>query len=93
MTLGSAVAGTVKAKPQRQIALPWTALMAAGSKPAVWTVDPTTKTASLKPVTVGGYEAGKVLIKAGLQPGDRVVIDGGKLLSVGQPVAYEGDRS
>jgi RND family efflux transporter MFP subunit len=93
MTLGSAVAGTVKAKAQQQIALPWSALMAAGSKPAVWTVDPATKTVALKPVTVGGYEAREVLIKAGLEPGDRVVIDGGKLLSVGQTVTEEGDRS
>lgn len=93
MTLGSAVAGTARAKAQRQIVLPWTALTAAGSKPAVWTIDPRTRTASLKPVTVAGYEAGDVLIKAGLQPGECVVIDGGKLLSVGEPVAYEGDRS
>jgi membrane fusion protein, multidrug efflux system len=91
MTLGSAVAGTVKAKVQQQIALPWSALAAAGSKPAVWTVDPATKTAALKPVTIGGYEAREVLIKAGLEPGERVVIDGGKLLSVGQAVTYEGD--
>jgi RND family efflux transporter MFP subunit len=93
MTLGSAVAGTVKAKPQQQIALPWSALAAAGSKPAVWTVDPATKTAALKPVTIGGYAAREVLIKAGLEPGERVVIDGGKLLSVGQAVTYEGDPS
>ena len=93
MMLGSAVAGTVKAKAQQQIALPWSALAAAGSKPAVWTVDPATKTAALKAVTIGGYEARKVLIKAGLEPGERVVMDGGKLLSVGQAVTYEGDRS
>jgi RND family efflux transporter MFP subunit len=93
MTLGSAVAGAALAKAQRQIALPWTALTAAGSKPAVWTIDPRSRIASLKQVTVGGYEAGDVLINAGLEPGERVVIDGGKLLSVGQPVAYEGDRS
>jgi membrane fusion protein, multidrug efflux system len=93
MTLGSAVVGAVKAKAQQQIALPWSALAAAGSKPAVWTVDPATKTAALKPVTIGGYEAREVLIKAGLTPGERVVIDGGKLLSVGQAVTYEGDRS
>jgi membrane fusion protein, multidrug efflux system len=93
MTLGSAVAGTVKAKAQQQIALPWSALAAAGSKPAVWTVDPATKTAVLKPVTIGSYEAREVLIKAGLKPGERVVIDGGKLLSVGQAVTYEGDPS
>jgi len=93
MTLGSAVAGTVKAKAQQQIALPWGALMAAGSKPAVWTVDPATKTVALKPVTIGGYEAREVLIKSGLEPGERVVIEGGKLLSVGQAVTDEGDRS
>ena len=92
MTLGSAIAGTVKTKVQQQIALPWSALMAEGAKPAVWTVDPATRTASLTPVTVGGYEAGAVLIKAGLSPGERVVIDGGKLLSAGQPVTYAGDR-
>ncbi|MDH2384542.1 efflux RND transporter periplasmic adaptor subunit [Bradyrhizobium sp. CER78] len=93
MTLGSPVAGTVKVHPQRQIALPWSALMAAGTRPAVWIVDPATRTASLKPVAVDGYEAGEVLIKAGLEPGERVVVDGGKLLSVGQPVTYAGDPS
>jgi RND family efflux transporter MFP subunit len=36
---------------------------------------------------------GAVLIKQGLEPGDRVVIDGGKLLSSGQPVTYGEDRS
>jgi RND family efflux transporter MFP subunit len=92
MTLGSAVAGTVKTKAQQRIALPWTALMAAGSRPAVWIIDPATRTASLQPVKVGGYEAGGVLIEAGLKPGERVVIDGGKLLSPGQPVTYEGEQ-
>jgi len=67
-------------------------LMAAGSRPAVWIIDPTTRTASLKPVTVGGYEAGGVVIEAGLEPGERVVVDGGKLLSAGQPVTYEGEQ-
>ncbi|WP_027535261.1 efflux RND transporter periplasmic adaptor subunit [Bradyrhizobium sp. WSM3983] len=93
MTLGSAVSGTVKGKEQEQIAVPWGALMAAGNKPAVWTVDPATRTVSLTPITVSAYEAREVLVKAGLQPGERVVIDGGKLLSIGQHVTFEGDRS
>jgi multidrug efflux pump subunit AcrA (membrane-fusion protein) len=93
MTLGSAIAGSAGTKPATEITLPWTALTAAGSKPAVWIVDPKTNTASLKPVTVGVYEAGTVLISQGLQPGDRVVIDGGKLLSSGQRVTYGEDRS
>ena len=93
MTLGSAIAGTAGTKPATEITVPWTALMAAGSKPAVWIVDPNTKSALLRPVTIGAYEAGSVLIKAGLEPGDRVVVDGGKLLSSGQPVTYGEDRS
>jgi multidrug efflux pump subunit AcrA (membrane-fusion protein) len=44
-------------------------------------------------VTIGDYEAGAVLIKEGLEAGDRVVVDGGKLLSSGQPVTFTGDRS
>jgi RND family efflux transporter MFP subunit len=89
MTLGSAVVGTAKRKPVSQITLPWTALMAIGSKPAVWIVDPASDTVSLKPVSISAYEAGTVLISGGLEPGARVVVDGGKLLSSGQRVMYE----
>jgi len=93
MTLGSAVAGTGKFRPVAQIILPWAALMASGSKPAIWVVDSANNTASLKRVTIGGYEAGAVIIKEGLQPGERVVVDGGKVLSSGQLVTYQGDES
>jgi membrane fusion protein, multidrug efflux system len=93
MALGSAIAGTAGTEAAAEITVPWTALTATGSKPAVWIVDPKTSTASLKPVIVGAYEAGAVLIKEGLEAGDRVVIDGGKLLSSGQPVTFAGDRS
>jgi len=93
MTLGSAIAGSAATKSAAEITLPWTALTAVGSKPAVWVVDHKTKTASLKPVIVGAYEARAVLIKEGLEAGDRVVVDGGKLLSSGQPVTYVEDRS
>ena len=93
MTLGSAVAGTRTSKSAAQITLPWTALTASGEKPAVWTIDPTTKTASLKAVTIGRYEADTVVIKGGLEPGERVVVDGGKLLSAGQPVIFDGEQS
>ena len=93
ITLGSAIAGVARTKPATEIALPWTALMAMGSAPAVWIVDPKTQTASLKPVTIGAYEAEAVLIKAGLEAGQRVVVDGGKMLSSGQPVTYDEDRS
>jgi membrane fusion protein, multidrug efflux system len=93
MTLGSAVAGTAKAKPVAQITVPWTALMSSGLKPAVWIVDPATKIASLKTVEIGSYEAGAVVVKGGLEPGERVVVDGGKLLSSGERITDEGDAS
>ena len=93
MTLGSAIAGTAGTKAATELKLPWTALMAAGSKPAVWIVDPKTKRASLKPVTISAYESGAVVIKQGLETGDRVVIDGGKLLTSGQAVSYGEDQS
>jgi RND family efflux transporter MFP subunit len=89
MTLGSAIAGTVRWKPVKQIVLPWSALMATGSAPAVWVVEPRTRTVSFKPVTVDSYQTGAVVIKSGLEPGERVVVDGGKLLSLGQPVTYD----
>jgi multidrug efflux pump subunit AcrA (membrane-fusion protein) len=91
MTLGSAVAGTAKRQPAVQIMLPWTALMATESKPAVWIVDPATKTVSLKPVTIARYETEEVAIRDGLEGGERVVVDGGKLLSTGESVTYEED--
>ena len=89
MTLGGALAGTARWKPVKQIVLPWSALMATGSSPAVWVVDPRTRTVSLKPVAVDSYQTGTVVVKAGLQPGERVVVDGGKLLSLGQSVTYD----
>jgi RND family efflux transporter MFP subunit len=93
MTLGSAVTGTLRPHSAAQIALPWTALMSLGSRPAVWVVDPATDTVSLEPVVVGAFEAGIVVIERGLTTGQRVVVDGGKLLSRGQAVTYDGGRS
>src|SRR4029077_3986126 len=89
----SAIDGSAATNPAREITVPCTALTATGSKPAVWIVEPKTRIASLKPVTIGAYEAGAALIKEGLPAGDRVVIDGGKLLSSVQPVTFAGDRS
>jgi RND family efflux transporter MFP subunit len=93
MTLGSAMTGTARSHSAPQIALPWTALTALGPEPAVWIVDPSTNTVSLRPVVVGAFEAGTVVIKSGLKVGERVVIDGGKLLSRGQAVTDDGRQS
>lgn len=88
MTLGSAVIGIGQAKPQKAIVVPWSALTAQGDSPAVWIVDPATKTTSLRPIEVQTYEAGAFVVRSGLTPGDLVVTDGGKLLRPKQVVAY-----
>ncbi|MCC8979030.1 efflux RND transporter periplasmic adaptor subunit [Bradyrhizobium sp. 10BB] len=93
MTLGSAVTGTVRWKPKNRIVLPWSALTADGTAPAVWVVDPANKTVFLKPIVVDNYETGTIVIRSGLQPGDRVVTDGSKLLSPGQTVTFDGESS
>ncbi|MGJ5179276.1 efflux RND transporter periplasmic adaptor subunit [Bradyrhizobium oligotrophicum] len=91
MTLGSAVTATGFIKPEQRIVLPWSALTATGKTPAVWLVNAADKTVSLKPVTIEDYETGSIVISAGLKPGDRVVTDGGKLLSVGQQISFDGE--
>ena len=89
LTLGSAVAGTAKSHSSAQITLPWTALTASGTQPAVWIVDSATNTVLVRPVAVGGFEAGTVVVRSGLEVGDRIIVDGGKLLSRGQAVTYD----
>ena len=76
MPLGSAVEGTAWSRRLKQIVVPWTALAAAGTEPAVWVVDPNTDKVSLKPIVISGYEAGSIQLASGLSVGDRVVVDG-----------------
>ena len=49
---------------------------------------------SLKPITVEGYETGKVVVREGLQPGEIVVTGGAQFLRPQQVVAFtEGAAS
>ncbi|MDB5485495.1 MAG: Secretion protein HlyD [Tardiphaga sp.] len=91
MTLGSIVTGTGQWKPVQRVILPWSALTAGSNGPAVWIVDPASRAVSLKPVVIDSYETGTVIIKDGLAPGERVVTEGNKMLSVGQIVTFERD--
>lgn len=92
MTLGSPVTGTGKIKPEQRIVLPWSALTASGKAPAVWLVNAADKTVSLRPIEIEDYETGSIVLSSGLAPGDRVVTDGGKLLSPGQSVTFNEDK-
>ena len=93
MTLGRIVSGTGQLKAERRIIVPWSALAATKTSPAVWIVDPATMTVSLKPIVIEAYETGLIVIKSGLEPGERVVTEGGKFLSPGQTVQFDEERA
>jgi membrane fusion protein (multidrug efflux system) len=67
------------------IQLPQRAVMQGPQGNFVWVVDEESK-AQFRPVTVGPLSGDLWLIAEGLQPGDRVVVDGGLKLAPGVPV-------
>jgi RND family efflux transporter MFP subunit len=76
MRLGATVVGSANTPTDQAAAVPGTALTESAGKPAVWVVDPISKTVSLRPVAVQRYEAAAVMIKDGLKDGDIIVTAG-----------------
>jgi RND family efflux transporter MFP subunit len=85
MQLGSVVSATAKGTGKTAVELPWSALTKNISEPAVWLVDDKGE-AQLHNVTVGRYLTGKVIISAGLDGGEKVIVAGGQLLHPGMKV-------
>jgi len=90
MTLGAAVIGEGRFQPCKLVVIPWNALASGNGQPAVWIVDPQTRAVFLKPIAIEAYETGKIMVRAGIQPGDTVVTGGAQLLRPGQVVAFAG---
>jgi RND family efflux transporter MFP subunit len=92
MPLGSTVIGTVSGHAEKAVVLPWSSLTAKGDKPAVWVIDPHSKTTSLREVRISAYETDTIVVSSGLVPGDLVVTSGAQLLGNGTAVelAEEG---
>lgn len=86
MTLGAAVTGSMPVRARKAILLPWEAMFSDNAKPAVWVVDPASKTVSLKPVDILSYDSGSVAVASGLETGEQVVTAGVQLLHPGQVV-------
>ncbi|MGN8119121.1 efflux RND transporter periplasmic adaptor subunit [Labrys sp. 22185] len=86
MTLGTAVTGTGRFQPGKVFALPSSAFFTQNGNPAVWTVDPQTHVATIKPISVDSYRTDEILVADGLQSGDVVVTAGTQLLHPGQTV-------
>ncbi len=86
MTLGAPVTGVAKFQSTDVALLPWTALSRQGDQATVWIVDPSTRTASERKVTIDRFASGIFLVSSGLAAGDVVVTEGVQLLRPGQKV-------
>ena len=75
MTLGAAVfgEGPLPLNSQNAITVAAASLASVGGQPGVWIVDPATSAVSARPITIAGYETDRVIVAAGLRPGDLVV--------------------
>ena len=87
LPLGAAVSGSVVLPPRHGYALPWSALFRDENGPAVWVVDATAHTVSLKPVVVDRFLDNQVIVASGLSDGETIVASGLQLLRPGETIA------
>ena len=87
MTLGAAIIADVVIAQQDRVSIPWQSMFSKEGKPAVWVVDHDALTASLKPVVVERYDADRVILASGIEPGEFVIVDGVQFLRENQKVA------
>ena len=90
MRLGATVTGTTKLAAPPGVEIPASALTEANGRPAVWVVDPQSKTVSLREVDVVRYDPGTAVISKGLENGEVVVTAGVQVLRPGQKVRLLG---
>jgi membrane fusion protein, multidrug efflux system len=90
MRLGSTVNGTVQLDSDKVIAIPASALTELNRQPAVWIVDPSKLTVSLRNIELLRFDPGTVVVAHGLDKGDIVVTAGVQALHPGQTVRLLG---
>jgi RND family efflux transporter MFP subunit len=86
MRLGSTVTGRIKLPAGPGVEIPASALTEASGHPAVWVVDPTALTVSLRDIDVLHYNPASVVVAKGLLPREVVVTAGVQMLRPGQKV-------
>lgn len=85
----------VIAEPQgagraKVLRVPTTALHQAGGVTSVWVFDPVSSTVQAQAVQLGPLDGDEVVVTAGLQPGQQVVVAGAHVLAAGQKVSVYG---
>ena len=93
MRLGATVTGRLELGAGPGIAIPASALTQIEDRPAVWIVDPSTQTVSLRNVEVQRFDPGTVVVSGGLEVGEVVVTAGVQALHPGQKVRLLGEAS
>lgn len=86
MALGAPVSGTASIASKPSIVVPAGALDSLDGRPAVWVLDPASGTVALREVEIAAYDARAVSLAAGLETGERVVVEGTKFLRPGEAV-------
>src|SRR4249920_2810083 len=86
MRLGATVTGRMEGYSVPVIEIPATALTKANSQPAVWIVDPSNRTVSIRNVDVLRYDPARVAVSGGLTTGEVVVAACVQALHPGQKV-------
>jgi RND family efflux transporter MFP subunit len=90
MRLGATVTGRMEMESVPLIEIPATALSKSNQQPAVWIVDPSSRTVSMRNVDVLRYDQAQVVVSQGLDTGEIVVTAGVQALHPGQTVRLLG---
>jgi RND family efflux transporter MFP subunit len=90
MRLGATVTGHMLKDAQATIEIPATALTKFNRQPAVWIVDPSSRTVAMRNVDVLRYDPAIVAVSGGLDTGEIVVTAGVQALHPGQKVRLLG---
>ena len=92
MRLGATVSGRMVGDSIPVIDIPAAALTKFNSRPAVWIVDPSNRTVSIRNVDVLRYDPARVAVSGGLTTGEVVVTAGVQALHAGQKVRLLGSE-
>jgi membrane fusion protein, multidrug efflux system len=92
MRLGATVVGRMETDAVPIIEIPATALTKINQRPAVWVVDPSTKTVSIRNVDVLRFDQARVVVSQGLDTGEVVVTAGVQALHPGQKIRLLGSE-
>jgi len=90
MRLGATVTGRLETEAVPIIEIPATALTRANQQPAVWVVDPSKNTVSLRNVDVLRFDQALVAVSQGIDTGEIVVTAGVQALHPGQKIRILG---